>query len=247
MFREHNRIRCLALRRSAITVGGGARFVIAQVRAYRAWLCTALCPSLKFDSMAPCKMPHSIPASFTMAIILAAMVWWTEGAALIPAMIPESFTTKDLSAFTIRYLSMDGRDTDACLSSDQNLQVNTTIINNTIQSCGSLSYALTGGNSTPLENLNLMVLALPGVYLLGNRGVNILHYQDIILSKMPDTSGEVIFKCNEFLEAQYNNLYFFHTTNVTLNEIVFTACGSFISPVNIQQAANVNISKCVFR
>lgn len=200
--------------------------------------------------MAPCKMPRSVPASFSTAIILAAVVWRTAGA----VNIPDNLTTEDLSTYTIRYLSTDGRDTEACLSSAQDIQVNssTSIPSDTIQYCGSLLYALTGGNTSLFENdgnnaRRIMVLVTPGVHLIGEGGIILSHYQSIILSKTPDASGEVVFKCNGFLEAGYNNLYFFYTRNVILNEIVFTECGSFISPVNIQLAANVTVSKCVFR
>lgn len=187
-------------------------------------------------------MPRSVPFSF---IILAAMVWWTGGAVFIP----DSFTTKDLAAYTIRYLSMDGKDTEVCLSNPANVHDLYQVNASTVQYCRSLLYALTGGNSSLPGNdsISLIILVLPGTYLLGERGVTILDYGDVILSKMPNTSGEVVFTCNEFNKVEFNNLYFNYTRNVVLNELVFTECGPHISPVNIQEAVNVTVSYCVFR
>ena len=173
------------------------------------------------------------------------MVWWTGGAVFIL----DSFTTKDLSAYTIRYLSEGGRDTEACLSGPTNAQDHQ-VNASTVQYCGSLLYSLTGGNNSLFagnDSISLIVLVLPGTYLMGERGVKIINHLDIILSKMPESSGEVVFKCNEFNEVDYNNLYFYYTRNVVLNGIVFTECGPYISPVNIQEAVNVTVSNCVFR
>ena len=93
----------------------------------------------------------------------------------------------------------------------------------------------------------MIVLVLPGVYPIGENGTSIIKYENIILSKMPDTPGEVVFKCNEYLEVGFNNLYINYTRNVVLNGIVFTECGPRTSSVNIQKAANVTVSKCIFR
>lgn len=183
-------------------------------------------------------MLRSVSFSF---VILAAMVWWTGGRVFIP----DSFTTKDLSAYTVRYLSIDGKDTEACLSSPVYTQVNASIANNTVQYCGSLIYSVTGGNSS--QSTNLIVFVLPGIYQIGVNGTNIIGYHNIILSKMPDTSGEVVFRCNEFLEMGFNNLFIKHTSNIVLNEIVFTDCGPYTSPVDIRNTNNITVSKCTFR
>lgn len=188
--------------------------------------------------MAPCKTSRSVPISFIEALILAAMVWWTKGAVFIP----DNFTTKDLSAYTIRYLSEDGNDTEACLSQDH--QANSTA-NSAVQYCGSLVYSLTGGKNS--QSSNLIVLVVPGIYPMGKNGTKIIDHQNIILSKMPDTSGEVVFKCNEYLEEGFNNLFIRNTNNIVLNEIVFTECGPLTSPVNIQNTNNIIVSKCTFR
>ena len=194
--------------------------------------------------MAPCKTSRSVPISFIEALILAAMVWWTKGAVFIP----DSFATKDLSAYTIRYLSEDGNDTEACLSNTvhtQDHQANTSTANSTVQYCGSLVYSLTGGKNS--QSSNLILLVVPGIYLMGKNGTKIIKHQNIILSKMPDTPGEVVFKCNEYLEEGFNNLFIRNTNNIVLNEIVFTECGPFTSPVNIQNTNNIIVSKCTFR
>ena len=194
-------------------------------------------------------MSRLVPASLIKALlILAATVWWTTETILIP----ENFTTKDISAYTIRYLSEDGNDTESCLSGPvyaQNHQANTSIANDTVKYfCRSLVYALTGGHYFRFRNVsNLIVLILPGIYSMGERGIEIFDYRNIILSKMSDTSGEVVVKCDEFIEVGFNNLFIKYTSNLVLNEIVFTECGPHASPVRLQNTVNATVSKCTFR
>ena len=94
---------------------------------------------------------------------------------------------------------------------------------------------------------NLIVLLLPGAYPIGRRGIEIFNYQNIILSKMPNAPGEVVIRCDEFIEEGFNNLFIKHASNIVLNEIVFTECGPHASPVRLQNTLNATISTCTFR
>jgi hypothetical protein len=180
------------------------------------------------------------PFSFIRALILAGLVWWTKGAVFIP----DNFSSKDLSAYTIRYLSVEGNDTDACLSSPIYTEDHQDI--DLVHYCRTLIYALTGGHYF-LNVSNLIVLILPGTYPMGRRGIEILNYRNIVLSKIPDVPGEVIIRCDEFIEEGFNNLFIKNASNIVLNEIVFTECGPHASPVNLQNTLNATISTCTFR
>lgn len=159
--------------------------------------------------------------------------------------IPEHFPVRDLSQYTVRFLSENGSDTDSCLFGQMYPPDTRT---GTAQYCGSLSYALTGGYDVRSGNKsNVIVLILPGSYPMGERGIEISHYQNIILSKMPSTSGEVVVKCNKFLEDDYNNFYVVGAVNFALNGIIFSDCGSYSSPARIQDSLNVVVSNCIFR
>ena len=93
--------------------------------------------------------------------------------------IPESFSVNDISQYDIRYLSEHGNDAESCLS-DQVYPLSPNF-----QTCGSLLYALTGGlNYTSDNNSNVIVLILPGIHPMGERGIEISDYQNIILNKM---------------------------------------------------------------
>lgn len=188
------------------------------------------------------------PFNFIRALILAALVWRTKGTVFIP----DSFATKDLSAYTIRYLSEDGNDTEACLSSTMihaeegyQASANSTVVHY----CRTLTYALTGGHyyRSTMNMSNLIVLIHPGAYPMGKRGIEIFHYQNIILSKMPNTLREVVVRCDEFIEEGFNNLFIKYGSNIVLNEIVFTECGPHASPVRLQNTLNATISTCIFR
>ena len=200
--------------------------------------------SVKAEQQHLGKMPRSVPLSFIKALILAAMVWCTKGAVFIP----DSFTTKDLSAYTIRYLSEDGNDTEACLSSPiytEDLQASA---NSTVHYCRSLVYVLTGGHYFRSRNMsNLIVLILPGSYSMGERGIEIFDFQNIILTKKPNTSGEAIIACDRHLEDNFNNFYVVNAVNFALNDVVFTGCGSYSTTVRLRTSINAVISNCTFR
>lgn len=151
--------------------------------------------------------------------------------------IPEAFPVRDMSQYTIRYLSESGSDTASCLS-NQTYPMNPD--SNTTQYCGSLIYALTGGR-------NLIVFILPGSYSMGERGIAIYNYQNIIMSKMPDTSEEVIVRCDRYLEDKFNNLFVMNATNFALNGIIFTGCGSYSTPIRLEESLNAVVSNCTFR
>lgn len=169
-------------------------------------------------------------------LALAVQVWSSE-------IIPETFPIRDQSRYTIRYLSENGNDTESCLSGhiyppDAN----------TVPYCKTLVYALSGGHHFMSSNKsNIIVLILPGTYPMGDRGIEICRYQNIILSRMPATSGEVVVKCSGYLEDDYNNLFVEESVNFALDGIVFTECGSFSTPVRLERSSNAVISNCTFR
>ena len=158
--------------------------------------------------------------------------------------IQDGIPVNDLSEYTVRYLSEDGNDTKSCLS-DQGYS---TLNSSTVEYCGSLIYTLTGDYKNSSSNvINLVVVIRPGQYTIGDHGIKIDRYENIFLTKMPGTVGEVVFKCFQYLEEGFNNLYVVRGVNISLNGIVFTECGSFDSPVRLQHTLNVTISNCTFR
>ena len=161
------------------------------------------------------------------------------------AIIPDNFPIRNISLYTVRYLSENGSDTENCLS-NQPYPPDAPV--GSSQHCRSLLYALTGGlNFKSYDKSNLVVLLLPGSYSLGEYGIGIYNYSNIILSKLPDTHGEAVVSCDRHLEDDYNNLFVAEAVNFALNGLVFTGCGSYSTPVRLQNSANAVISNCTFR
>ena len=83
---------------------------------------------------------------------------------------------------------------------------------------------------------------------MGERGIEIFNYQNIVLSKLPDTySGEVIIRCDRHLEDDFNNFYVVNAVNFALNGLVFTGCGSYSTPIRLNNSLNAVISNSTFR
>ena len=190
-----------------------------------------------------------VSSSFALLMALTVLLSWTIG--VEAELIPNSFMVKDISEYKIRYLSEKGNDTDSCLFGQvypPSRRPDTAV--NTIQHCGSLLYALTGnhrGRDSYIIN-NTIVLILPGSYLIGSEGVKIINSQNVIIRKVPDIPGEVILRCNEFIEEDdFNNLYMRDVTNLALIGIIFSDCGPRTSPVALQHPINAVVSDCTFR
>ena len=168
-------------------------------------------------------------------------------AAFVDATIVEDgLPVSNLSQYTFRYLSEDGNDTESCLSSQTYPpgQDNSTMS----EYCGSLIYALSGSYNYSSRDVEyLVVIILPGRYSMGTRGIEIIRYKNIYLTKMPGATGEVIIRCDTFLDDKFNNLYVITGVNISLTNIVFTDCGSSGSPVRLQETLNAVVSNCTFR
>lgn len=159
--------------------------------------------------------------------------------------IPDNFPLRDLSRYTVRYVSESGNDTASCLS---NQLYPPDLLSSATLHCGSLVYALTSGHHFRSDDKsNVIVLIFPGSYTMGDRGIEIYDFRNIILSKMPGASGEVVIKCTRMLEDNYNNLFIVRALNFALTGIVFTECGSYSTPVRLQDSSNAIVRDCTFR
>ena len=182
------------------------------------------------------------PVAWLGTLVILATLLFSAGESTV---IQDGIPVNNLSEYTVRYLSEDGNDMESCLSDQGYSPLNNS---RTVEYCGSLIYALTGGYKNESSNAaNLVVVIQPGQYDIGDQGITILRYENIFLTKMPGIVGEVIFKCSQFLEDSFNNIYVVHGVNISLNSIVFTECGSFSSPLRLQHTLNVTISNCTFR
>ena len=159
-------------------------------------------------------------------------------------LIPTTFPLQNPSSYTIRYLSMSGNDTEKCLETQPFPYKETDS-----EPCGSLRYALTDKHYDLMSynQSNLIVLILPGRYGYGNVTIWMNYYENIVVRKLPDAEGEVVFHCSEYLNSSYNNLYFVFSRYLYFRELVFTECGPWSHAMSSLAAAHMVIEDCVYR
>ena len=174
-------------------------------------------------------------ASFELLCVLSILSLVSTQHELIPPHFPNQ-------QYDIRYLSVDGNDSDDCLLSQPYPY------NSSVEPCGTLRYALTGGYNLTSENRsNVILLVLPGKYTYGNVTILLRNFQNIVVRKVPKYEGEVIFCCQEYLEDDYNNLYITFSDYIILQEIVFTGCGSLSPGMGTKKVRHLQIINCVYR
>lgn len=152
-------------------------------------------------------------------------------------LIPPNFPVID--NYTIRYLSENGSDTMDCLV-NQSLHCES----DQVQPCRSLGHALTGGKG---EIKDLILLVYPGSYNYGAVSVVLSFAYNVVIRRIPESDGDVIFRCKQNLEDSFNNFYIANSTNIALERITFAGCGSYSSGIGIFNVTNIVITDCIFR
>ena len=134
--------------------------------------------------------------------------------------------------FTVRYLNGNhGNDTTDCLSTLP-----------TKPACKTLRYALNGN----ISHLNLLIW--PEKYNYGTENeINISNARNLLIEKMPNMSGRVIFNCSSYNESEYNNLAFYDAKNITISGITFEECGPKSAAMFMENCTGLQISECTFR
>ena len=174
-----------------------------------------------------------------LCVLLASIVAFSEA-----KIIPESFIYRDPSLYTIRYLSETGSDTDSCLEN----QDYPATANSTIEYCRTFLFALTGSYSFSTENINrLIVLVRSGSYTFGPTGTRIYHSNHVIVSRLPGEEEEVVLSCSSLDELNYNNLYYYNSSYIALNDVVLTQCGQQSTPLATLSVRNLVVAKTTFR
>lgn len=176
-------------------------------------------------------------------ILVSALV-----ASLLPfgsaAVIPKSFLYRNVSQYTVRYLSEAGLDTSSCLAN----QDYPAALTSKTEYCRTLQFALTGSYNFSSENISrVIVLVRSGSYSFGDTGIRIYHSNHIILSKLPGEEGEVFLSCYEFADASYNNLYYYNSSYLSVNGVVLSRCGQYSTALAAISVWWLVISNTTFR
>jgi hypothetical protein len=158
--------------------------------------------------------------------------------------IPGSFIYRDLSQYTVRYLSERGSDSGSCLEN----QYFPATTNSTIEYCRTFQFALTGSYNFSTEYINrVIVLVQSGNYTFGPTGTRVYHSDHVIVSRMPEEEGEVVLSCNSLDEHNYNNLYYYNSSYIALNDAVLTRCGQQSTALATLSVRNLVIANVTFR
>ena len=158
--------------------------------------------------------------------------------------IPESFIYRDPSQYTIRYLSETGSDSESCLEN----QDYPATANSTIQYCRTFLFALTGSYDFSTVNINrVIVLVRSGSYTFGPTGTRIYHSNHVIMSRLPGEEGEVVLSCNSLDELNYNNLYYYNSSYIALNDVVLTRCGQQSTALATLSVRKLVVANATFR
>ena len=158
--------------------------------------------------------------------------------------IPKSFVYRNVSQYTVRYLSESGRDTGSCLAN----QDYPAALTSKLEYCRTLQFALTGSYNFSSENISrLIVLVRSGSYSFGATGIRIYHSNHIILSKLPGEEGEVLLSCNESTATSYNNLYYYNSSYLSVNDVVLSRCGEYSTALAAISVWRLVVSNTTFR
>lgn len=167
-------------------------------------------------------------------------------------LFPDSFSWPDRNIinYTIRYLSTDGVDKPDCLLNQPYppSQSNASLSSGVGNHCGTLRYALTGRHVYNTSNMNnIIVLVQPGEYPYGNVSIVLHNFHNIVIKKVPNTEGEVIFYCVEKLEDGFNNLYVTVSKYISIEGIIFEDCGPLSPGLGIARVEHLVVSNCISR
>ncbi len=188
-----------------------------------------------------------IPLSISLFFSLVALGGSQPSAELLSSLIPARFPNRDLSRYTIRYLSQSSSsaDSEACLQP----QPPQGEANSTLQSCSTIRYSLSGGerSGTTFYNTSYLILVVsPGRYPY-NGTIKLIDFSNIIIAKNPLEADEAVFMCHSKHSRIYNNLFFEGAENIALLGMTFSNCGPLSTGITIRDADNTVINSCIFK
>lgn len=171
-------------------------------------------------------------------------------AGVLSELIPESFPDKELSSYTIRYLSQSSSsaDSEACLGP----QPPQGEANSTLQSCSSVRYSLSGGSRTGITFFNisyLILLVSSGAYSYGNNAIKLMDISNVIIARNPLETDEAqaVFMCESKQYSMFNNLFFQDSENIAFLNMTFSNCGPYVAGLALMGADNTVIDNCTFK
>lgn len=187
---------------------------------------------------------------------------WRTAATSGSVLFPENFPDKNISHYTVRYVSPNGQDSEECLlnqpypppsgceppDSSSTATHCESIGYSLLERCAGLNYT----DCTAQVTSNLIILFYPGSYGYYDKlSVVLQNYTNLMIRRIPSCettpNDEVIFSCNNYTKDFYNNLYFISAVNLAMDGIVFSRCGPYSPGAGMINTTNATITNCEFR
>ncbi len=182
-------------------------------------------------------------------LLLAPQMQRTEGLSdysTVSSLLPDNFPTG--GNYTVRYVSERGTDNSTCLESQPyplTSEPNVVVVTY----CQTLRYALFGHNEyqNDVAVSNLIVLLEPGSYPYGNVSIVLMNFTNLVISKVPNSTGEAVLFCQEYLERNFNNIYITYSNYVAINDVVVERCGPLTPGMGVLSVNWLTVSNCIAR
>ncbi len=161
-------------------------------------------------------------------------------------LIPQIFQDRDIEQYDIRYLAVN--DSNDTIDSIECLSSQPYPYSDSVVPCGTLRYALTGGDSLATENgSNVILLVMPGEYTYGDVTILLQNFRNIVVKKLTGYEGTVVFRCQKRLVDSYNNFYITSSDYIVLQELTFSMCGPLSPGMATKEVNHLLIIDCVYR
>lgn len=175
--------------------------------------------------------------------------------------VPGHFSNLDINQYTIRYVNLNGADTEECLLSQPLYQTrggcNATSEGSPISYCKSVGYSILGNCSghdyktcTANVTSNLIIMLSEGEnYYDDNENVTVevKNFENFMIRRIPECTSESIIFCRSYTEEVFNNLFINSSRNIAIDGVTFANCGPKSGGIFIEDSYNAAITNSVFR
>ena len=177
-----------------------------------------------------------------------------------PLSVPEHFSERDISRYTIRYVSPTGTDSEDCLASQPyNISEGcnpTAAGGQSITYCKTVGYGMVGEclgqyatDCSPEVKDNLMIVVATGsVFGTDNRTLlQAVNFTNLMLRKVTGCAEEIVVSCLKYSEDRFNDIYVQDSRRVAVDGLTFANCGPISNGIAFRNVYNNVVSNSVFR
>jgi len=173
--------------------------------------------------------------------------------------VPEHFSDRNISNYSVRYVSPWGTDNEDCLASQPyKVREGCNPIptgGQSITYCKTVGYGLVGeclgndaGACVPDVQQNLVVVVANGSLIVSDNELLVVdNFVNLMLMKAPGCDEELVISCKNFSEDIFNDFYVQNSSNIAVNGLTFAYCGPKSTGMAFRNVYEIVISNSVFR